>query len=142
MALSAPIVSGARPERAHPFAMNDERPMTNSTVYAGSLVCFNASGHIAVGSTATTLIAAGVATETKTNSGSAGSTNVRFRQGVFKFNNSSAGDAIAIADIGDDCYIVDDETVAKTDGSSSRSRAGKVIDVVSDGVFVLIGLGV
>ena len=64
------------------------------------------------------------------------------RQGVFKFENSSAGDAIAIAEIGDDCYIVDDQTVAKTNGGSTRSVAGKVIDVVSDGVFVLVGLAV
>lgn len=142
MALSAPIVSGARPERAHPFAMNDERVMSNVTVYAGSLVCKNSSGHVVVGSASTTLIALGVATETKTNSGSAGSTSVRYRQGCFRFNNSSAGDAITIADVGADCYIVDDEQVAKTNGGSTRSRAGKIVDVDSSGVFVLVGLGV
>lgn len=129
-------------ERDHPLAMNDDRPLTNSTVYAGSMVVFNSSGHIAAASTATGLIPAGIATETKTNSGSAGSVNVSIRQGVFKFENSSAGDAIAIAEIGDDCYIVDDQTVAKTNGGSTRSVAGKVIDVVSDGVFVLVGLAV
>jgi len=45
---------------------------------------------------------------------------------------------IAITEIGTDCYIVDDNTVAKTNGTSTRSRAGKVVDVNANGVFVLV----
>ena len=33
-------------------------------------------------------------------------------------------------------YIVDDETVAKTDGTATRSAAGKVVGLDSDGVWV------
>ena len=53
-----------------------------------------------------------------------------------QFANSAATDAITLADIGKDCFIVDDQTVAKTDGSGTRSRAGRVFDVDADGVWV------
>ena len=48
----------------------------------------------------------------------------------------TAADAITLADIGKDCFIVDDQTVAKTDGAGTRSRAGRVFDVDADGVWV------
>ena len=50
-----------------------------------------------------------------------------------------AGDLIAQADVGADCYIVDDQTVAKTNGTNTRSVAGKIIAVDADGVWVKIG---
>jgi len=46
---------------------------------------------------------------------------------------------IAAAEIGTYCYIVDDQTVAKTDGTATRSSAGKVFDVDAQGVWVEIG---
>ena len=52
--------------------------------------------------------------------------------------NSAAGDAITRAEIGDVCYIVDDETVAKTNGTSTRSAAGTIRDVDAQGVWVEI----
>ena len=41
--------------------------------------------------------------------------------------------------MGSDCYIVDDQTVAKTNGTNTRSVAGKIIAVDADGVWVKIG---
>lgn len=109
----------------------------STKIYAGSIVCRNASGYAVPGSTATTLKALGVATAQVDNSaGSAGDKSVQIAKGVYRFGNSTSGDLITIADIGNDCYIVDDQTVAKTDGISSRSVAGKVFDVDSDGVWV------
>jgi hypothetical protein len=47
---------------------------------------------------------------------------------------------ITRAEIGDDCYIVDDSTVAKTNpGGNTRSVAGKIVDVDAKGVWVRIG---
>ena len=43
------------------------------------------------------------------------------------------------ADVGADCYIVDDQTVAKTNGTNTRSVAGKIIAVDADGVWVKLG---
>ena len=38
-----------------------------------------------------------------------------------RFANSAAADAITLADVGADCYMVDDQTVAKTHGGNTRS---------------------
>ena len=61
---------------------------------------------------------------------------MKVRRGCFRFANSASADAIALADVGADCYIVDDQTVALTNGSSTRSVAGKIHDVDSSGVWV------
>ena len=63
---------------------------------------------------------------------------MRVRRGVFQFQNSSAGDLIALANLGADCYIVDDQTVALTNGTNTRSVAGKIRDVDAGGVWVEI----
>lgn len=89
--------------------------------------------------TATGLKAAGVAQGLADNSAGGNSAiNVSVRRGVFRFANSSAGDAIALADVGATCYAVDDQTVAKTDGTGTRSAAGTIRDVDADGVWVQI----
>lgn len=104
-------------------------------IYIGALVALNASGYAQPGATATTLTAVGVAEEQVDNSaGSNGDASVTVRRGVFKFKNHS--DAVTRADVGKTCYIVDDETVAKTDGTGTRSAAGKVIGLETDGVWV------
>ena len=91
----------------------------------------------AAGATATTLKAVGVAERRADNSaGAAGAIRVRCRKGPHLFANSAAADAIALADVGADCFIVDDQTVAKTNGANTRSVAGKVFDVDADGVWV------
>jgi len=106
-------------------------------IYGGSIVCRNAAGAAVPGSTATTLKSLGVAMQQVDNSaGLAGAKKVQIRRGTFRFANSSAGDLIVAADIGNDCYIVDDQTVAKTNGTNTRSVAGKVHDVDADGVWV------
>ena len=111
----------------------------STKIYAGSLVALNSSGYATPGATSTTLVAVGMAIEQVDNSsGSDGDENVTVQAGIFRFGNSTGGDEITIAEIGDACYIVDDQTVAKTDGTSTRSVAGIVVDVDSTGVWVLI----
>lgn len=112
-----------------------------TTCHQGGLAVLNA-GYAAPGSAATGLIAIGRFEATADNSaGAAGAATARVKRGIFKFANSAAGDLIAQADAGADCYIVDDQTVAKTDGTGTRSRAGKIAAVDADGVWVEIGLG-
>lgn len=109
-----------------------------TTIYAGALVCLDASGWAVPGSTATTLTARGRAEELVDNSsGANGDKSVTVRRGVFQFANSGS-DAIDRADIGGTAYIVDDETVAATDGTGTRSAAGKIVDVDDLGVWVEI----
>ena len=100
------------------------------TIYTGALVARDANGRATPGAAATTIRGIGRAAKLADNAaGAAGAINVEVETGTFYFKNSTAGDAITNADIGSDCYIVDDETVAKTDGSSTRSVAGKVFSV-------------
>lgn len=106
-------------------------------LYAGALVCLDASGWAVPGAAATTLIAIGRAEDLADNSaGANGAINVTARRGVFRWKNSAAGDAITRAEIGDTCYVVDDETVAKTNGTNTRSAAGIIRDVDAQGVWV------
>lgn len=113
----------------------------NAKIFAGSLVMLNATGYATKGATATGQVCAGRAEEQVDNTGGAdGAKTIDVRAGDFKFANSAAGDAITIAEIGDNCYIVDDQTVAKTDGTGTRSVAGKIVGVDSDGVWVRVGL--
>ena len=50
--------------------------------------------------------------------------------------NSSGGDLITLANVGDDCYWVDDQTVALTSATNTRSRAGRIHNVDAQGVWV------
>jgi hypothetical protein len=106
-------------------------------VYAGALVALDANGSATPGATATGLRGLGCAGVQADNSGgAAGDISVEVRRGVFRFGNSSAADEITAAAIGADCYIVDDQTVALTDGTGTRSVAGAVFDVDTQGVWV------
>lgn len=108
----------------------------NAKIFAGSLVVTNATGYAAPGSTATTLKAAGRAEEYVDNTGGAdGAVSVRVRRGVYKYDNSGA-DQVTQAHVMGICYIVDDQTVAATNGVNTRSEAGKVVEVEADGVWV------
>lgn len=114
---------------------------TNVKIYGGAIVMLNATGYATKGATATGQICAGRAEDLADNTGGAdGAKTVTVRSGVFKFANSAAADLITAAEIGDNCYIVDDQTVAKTDGTATRSVAGKIVGVDSDGVWVRMGL--
>lgn len=111
----------------------------NVKIYAGSLVCLDASGNAVPGATSTTLKARGVAQEQIDNTGgAAGDQRIETRRGLWQFANSASADLIARADIGSPCYIVDDQTVAKTSATNTRSVAGTIRDVDSAGVWVEI----
>ncbi len=108
-------------------------------IFAGSIVVIEAGGFAAKGTVATTHKTVGRAEAQADNTaGANGAINVKVARGLFRFLNSSAGDLIALADIGADCYIVDDQTVAKTNGTNTRSVAGKIRDVDANGVWVEI----
>ncbi len=108
----------------------------NVKIYAGALVALNASGDATPGAVATTLKSGGRCEETADNTGgAAGAITVTFRKGVLLYKNAAA-DPITRADINANCYIVDDESVGRTSGGSTRSIAGVIADVDSKGVWV------
>jgi hypothetical protein len=106
-------------------------------IFAGSLVCLNAAGFLVPGSASTTLTYVGRAEDFCDNtSGADGAKSVQVRRRkVFKFLNSGA-DPVAQADLGKTVYIVDDQTVAKTNGVGTRSPAGRLVGIEPDGVWV------
>lgn len=113
-------------------------PVAGATlIWAGSIVAINANGYATKGATSTTLKAVGVAINRADNSaGADGAESVSVERSVWRMANSASGDLITLADIGSLCYIVDDQTVAKTSGGGTRSIAGTVRDVDAIGVWV------
>lgn len=104
--------------------------------YMGALLCVNAAGHGVPGTTATGLRGIGRVTRRVESGEDAGEIMVDYERGVFRYMNSAGADALTRADIGQPCYVVDDQTVAKTDDEGARSLAGTVDDVDGIGVWV------
>ena len=110
---------------------------TGATIYAGTLLTrLAASGNIVPAGTASAGVAVGVAEESVVGDGIK---TVEYSRGCYQFKNSASGDLIGLGDIGNTCYVVDNDTVAKTDNSAARKAAGKIIDVDAGGVWVEVG---
>ncbi|MFG1466630.1 hypothetical protein V5F77_27800 [Xanthobacter sp. DSM 24535] len=105
--------------------------------YAGGILCVStATGYGTPGATATTLRALGRIKRTVTSPATDGLVSVEYERGTFRFSNSATTDLITRADIGVTAYLVDDQTVAKTNGSNTRSAAGVIRDVDDLGVWI------
>ncbi|UVK45362.1 hypothetical protein BPNPMPFG_000892 [Mesorhizobium sp. AR07] len=115
-----------------------EPPVKGATkIYAGGLTAIDGSGRAVPMTTAVGLVGLGRAEQSVDNSaGADGDKNVRVGRGIYQFANSSAGDLITRNDIGATCHGIDDQTVAKTNGTNTRSPAGKIHDVDANGVWV------
>jgi len=102
----------------------------SQTFYKGALVMGNASGLTVPGATATGQVCQGVATEALVT-GVAGGERLRTRSGIHKFENDTGGTPVVQADVGSDCWILDDQTV--TGDNTGASLAGKVYSIEPDG---------
>jgi hypothetical protein len=123
-----------------------DAPMKASTrIYNGALVARDATGYaqpaglIAGGSERVLGVACA---EVDNSAGAAGALRVPLRRGAFGFKNSAAGDLITFADVGDIVYVVDDQTVAKTDGTGARIAAGVVVGIDQADGLVMVEVGV
>ena len=96
-------------------------------IFAGSLVCLNATGYAVPGGDTANFKLLGVAREFVDNStGSNGDAMVRVRRkGVFRF--SAAG--MAVTDVGAGVNVADDQTVAKT--TTNSVACGRIVEFVS-----------
>jgi len=96
-------------------------------IFAGSMVCYNATGYAAPAADTANFKFAGFAEEYVDNSGgSDGDVNVRVRRGVFEVVTSGA----AITDIGKPVFASDDQTVAMS-GTSNGVFVGRIFAFVS-----------
>lgn len=109
--------------------------LAGAKINAGALVVATAAGFAAPGTTATTLSYIGRAEDAVDNTGGANGVktiNVRRKQ-AFKWVNDGS---ITQAYLMKTAYIVDDQTVAATDGTGTRSAAGRIVGVDTDGVWI------
>ncbi|HZF97841.1 MAG TPA: hypothetical protein VEY92_06285 [Pseudoxanthomonas sp.] len=109
-----------------------------STIYAGTLVTLlTATGLAVPAGTASAGVVVGVAQSTVIGDGVQ---TVEVERGfAYQFANSTGAELITKADIGNTCWLMDNQTVSKTDGVGLRKAAGKIIDVDAGGVWVLVG---
>ncbi|MCX7284399.1 MAG: hypothetical protein NTX28_10200 [Novosphingobium sp.] len=126
--------------RNTPEKVGSERaiPLTaNAKVYQGGMVQISAAGFGVAAAAAAANVTVGVARESVDNTGGAnGAVSVKTRRGIYRFGNSAAGDLIARSEIGKQVYVVDDQTVAKTNNAGARPVAGICFDVDAQGVWV------
>lgn len=133
-------MSALTADRLIPERTGDRRNIpvaAGAKLYAGAMAAINTVGLAVPMSTALNLKGLGRVLKPADNTaGAAGDILADIRPGIYRYDNSAAADAITQADIGADCYGVDDQTVAKTSGSNTRSVAGTVFDVDDLGVWV------
>ena len=112
--------------------------LANAIIHQGAIVVVNSSGYAKPAAAATGLVAVGIARESVDATGlSSGDISIEIEEMIAECQNS-AGDEITIADIGKVCFLADDQTVAKTDGTGTRSPAGVFKKIEGGRVFVKI----
>lgn len=100
-------------------------------IYAGALIMATATGFAKPGVTATGLVPLGRAEEDVDNSaGGDGDVVITVSRSIFKFANDGS---ITRAHLEKTLYVVDDQTLAATDGTGTRSAAGKLMQLDEDG---------
>ena len=115
--------------------------LANAKVHAGAIAVLTSTGVARAAIAATGLKCIGYFDDAYDNTGGADNAVVASvrRKDVLLCVNSTSTDAITAADINNVCYLVDDQTVAKTNGTNTRSAAGRVVDVSAEGVWVALG---
>lgn len=119
--------------------MRDLPVKAATTIHQGGMVQIDAAGYAVPASATAANVTVGRAEASANNSaGANGAISVKVRSGVFRFANSAAGDLIARTEIGKAIFVVDDQTLAKTDNAAARPKAGTCFDVDAQGVWVEI----
>lgn len=131
-AIAASTVAIDTPERAGDVLA---LPVAATTLIpAGVLVALNAAGNAVNASDAAALLVVGRSEGDADNSvGNAGDIKVVVKRGVFRFRNSD-DNAVDADDKGKPCFVESNQAVAET--STHKCKAGVVVDVDEDGVWV------
>lgn len=103
-------------------------------IYAGAMV-FNDAGWARGGTpTATTPVIGSNRNEVDNSGGGNGALNVvADREGAYPFFNGASGDLLAQSDVMSLVFAIDDATVGKTNGSSTRPTAGMLVAIDANG---------
>ncbi len=116
-------------------------------IFKGALVGIDSAGRAMPGGliSAGCLSALGKASATYDNltgselGGAAGACDVEVEYGLFQYDNSEGGDAIAADDVGKVVFVVDDHAVALTSDTDTRGIAGLVTEVRDGRPYVWMG---
>lgn len=120
----------------------------DTLIRKGWLVGLDVNGLAVAGDTIANgcLVGVGVASATVDNrtgselGGAAGAADVEVEYGVFGFaSKTGGGDDIAAVSVGEPCFVVDNQTVALTNGTDTRGIAGFISEVRAGVVFVYMG---
>lgn len=109
-------------------------------IYPGAIVAINAAGYLVPATASTALRVVGIAVPTRpqmkrltgyvdTTGLADGAVECEVQSCIANVANSSGADLLTLADVGNDCYVKDDQTVAKTDGGVAQVT---VLTVVYD----------
>ena len=112
-----------------------------TTIFAGAIVCLNATGYAVPGAVSPTLTAIGIAEETVINLGADGAKSVEVNTSAAKMDYLVANDGpnpVAITHVGKSVYVQDDQTVGSL--ATSRSIAGLCTGVSAAGVWLRFGV--
>lgn len=112
----------------------------NTTCYRGGVVALNRSGYAVPASADITLVVVGVGAQKVVNGSVAGDSSIKVERGAFGLANSSGDDLITSEDVMRPCFLVDDQTVARTSAMGTRPIAGRVMRVEDGRVFVELGV--
>jgi len=117
--------------------------LATAKLYTGALLALTPAGYVTNASADASLRVVGVyedgVTEVDNTSGSNGDLTCKPTRGAFYFANSSSTDAVVDGDTGRACYVVDNNTVARTSAYGARPVAGRVLGVDDSGVLVEVG---
>lgn len=119
----------------------------NAIIYPGAQVALNATGYLVPVTALTTLTVIGIAVPKRQQMTrllgyidatdlADGAMECEVQSCIALMVNSSS--SITKADVGKDCYAVDDQTVAKTNGGTSQVTRGDVVFSTTDAVGVTV----
>ncbi|AZN69302.1 hypothetical protein DX910_14635 [Acinetobacter haemolyticus] len=109
----------------------------DAVIHAGFIVCVDATGFAVEGQATDDLIYMGRAeTFIDNTDGLDGDAEIVVRTNSAFLYDNSATDPVDQSSIGQACFIEDGQTVAKTDAAATLSKAGRVVGVDNDGVWI------
>lgn len=125
----------------------------SQTFYAHALACIDTAGYLVPGASTAGLRVAGVVDlddkDVFVSTAVDGADTVKTKWGVFPFKIGTSTDALTIADLGNDVFVMDDQTVGRTDGAVGRPVAGHLValtnnvgdDVNSGATYAWVSVG-
>lgn len=114
-----------------------------TTIYNGTIIATSATGDLRPAADVAGLAVVGVAPLRMQNTAGVAAKIVpgaKVRAGVFKFATTGVN-AITAADLGRNCFVLDDQTVVRAAGTVNSIIAGKVEAIDADGsIWVSINI--